>query len=687
MLTSRNLDDQSFEEIVRGAVGRLPWLCPQWTDHNAHDPGITVLELMAWYKEMQQYHMNQFTPELERKLLKLCSVVQRPAQAAVCTVDAPSGDRGRPALSRLTNQEEMTFELLEPIPERRPELGRMCVRQGERLVDVREMLGSGELTFQPFHFGGCDKTEFLLGFSELPEGKLRLWFEVDAPAGTPRTPFSEDGEDPRRLEWDLVGLGPVFPILDETHSLSISGYVELPIPGPWPETEPQGLHWLCVRLPDPGCEEQVRLKWVSAGRYRAAQQETRARSHRFTVEPGPVCQVVLTDSMAQDAALSIFLRTAEGWRQAPGYAAVLRPEGRWVEVDASEAESGTDNLLVVCLDPVRCGDLIFPASGRPGERIFLNLDGRAVLTESMALLCDTLDRDGKVRPMFWHCVEDFYGCGPRDRVFTYDSLRETLTFGDGRHGAVVPRGKGAVLVTDLVLSYCGDGNIPTDAGLVFTSDGCPVRNGPARGGRNRESVETAAARFLRTLNTTSKCVSARDYELRAKDTPGLRVAQAKALPGYDCQSCTPGVHPAVVTVVAIPDSGGRRPMPDERFLNAIRRHLERCRPICVRVEVIPPRYVDIAAAVQLKVQDGLDQREFRRVLEDYLSAEGAGIGGPVCRDAVMVLLQRVPGVLQVRRLDLHPEGADCYRTRDGDLQIPPYAVPCLGTLELELTRI
>ena len=73
MLVSRRLDDQRYDEIVAQAEGRLPWLCPVWTDHNAHDPGITILELMAWYKEMQQYHMNQFTDALRYKLLKLAA--------------------------------------------------------------------------------------------------------------------------------------------------------------------------------------------------------------------------------------------------------------------------------------------------------------------------------------------------------------------------------------------------------------------------------------------------------------------------------------------------------------------------------------------------------------------------------------------------------------------------------------
>ena len=80
MLASRELDDQRYADIVQEAKGRLPWLCPAWTDHNAHDPGITIIELMAWYKEMQQYHMDQVTPAIQSRLLALAGGRARPAQ-------------------------------------------------------------------------------------------------------------------------------------------------------------------------------------------------------------------------------------------------------------------------------------------------------------------------------------------------------------------------------------------------------------------------------------------------------------------------------------------------------------------------------------------------------------------------------------------------------------------------------
>ena len=50
MLRTENLDDQTFAEIVEEAVKSIPTVFPEWTDHNAHDPGITLQELFAWYK-------------------------------------------------------------------------------------------------------------------------------------------------------------------------------------------------------------------------------------------------------------------------------------------------------------------------------------------------------------------------------------------------------------------------------------------------------------------------------------------------------------------------------------------------------------------------------------------------------------------------------------------------------------
>lgn len=65
------LDNLSFEELVDEARSLIPSLSPSWTDHNASDPGMTLIELFAWMSEMLIYRSDQVTPEHQRTFLRL----------------------------------------------------------------------------------------------------------------------------------------------------------------------------------------------------------------------------------------------------------------------------------------------------------------------------------------------------------------------------------------------------------------------------------------------------------------------------------------------------------------------------------------------------------------------------------------------------------------------------------------
>ena len=682
MLKVRNLDDQTFEEIVQAAEGRLPWLCPVWTDHNAHDPGITILELMAWYKELQQYHMNQFTQELQRKLLKLAGAACLPATPASCVVELEAEGPGRPALSRLSTREGIPFELAEDVPARRPAVAQVWVVQGDRRMDVGELLGDRSITFRPFAGTGGERAALQIGFSQLGEGDLRLWFDVVPPEGVQRNPFSSPEQIPRIIHWSCQGSAGTRLVQDDTHALSVSGYVTLRPEGEWPAGE-DGLYWLTLTLEDPGCEEEVRLSGLSAGRYPALQQETWAKTHCFQAPARQDWTARLTDAQAREGDLAVFLRTgADQWQQTGQWQAAVDQEGRVLQLDTSQAaQDGADNVLVVSLDPARSGQLLFDAKGLPGETFFLDLEGRMALTESFTLLCDTLQRDGQIRPALWRCVEDLYACGPRDRVFTYDPLRETITFGDGEHGALLRRGKGAVLAANLTVSHCGGGNIPAGENLTFEDGGQRVRNRAASGGAAAETPDQARARLLKKLSATRKCVSAADYERLTRETPGLRVAAAKALPAYDPEEPAGVSRLPTVTVVAVPAGTAERAIPDRRFLTAVQRHLDQARPIGTWVKVIPPVYVELSIQVSLRGLEEGGELTLERDLKSFLAA--SGIGGTLRAGDVYARVQAAPGVLQVREVDLRTTAPGCYRNGEGDIRLPRQAIPLLKKLEVE----
>ena len=686
MLLSRNLDDQRFEDIVREAVGRLPWLCPVWTDHNSHDPGITILELMAWFKETQQYEMNRVGPDVTRKLLELAGVRLRPERAAECALFIPQDAPGRALYSALETPEGVVFELAEEIPQKRSALLRALIdrpgRKGD--VDVTGMLYDDSV-FQPFEFGGEQGSRLLLDFSERPDEKLRLWFSIVQPEGAPRNEPDADTELPRTLVWEMSGVGAVTPLVDETLALSRSGYVTLPSPKTW-HAQANGSYRLTLSQKEAGCEERVRVNSLSVSRYRSMQTESRARAYRFTTKAMRSCTVEVRSAQARSAETAVFLRTEQGWEQVPDYQLKRGAAGLRITLNAvSAAEDGDENLCVACLDPIRLHDLLFDATGRPGESFRLNLGGKRVLTEHLTLMCQTLCPDGRVRPALWRCVDDLSIYGPRDRVFVYDRRRELLTVGDGAHGALIVPGPGAVMVVEELVSLCSEGNVPANAQLRFTEDGTPVVNAAAYGGCEAETLAEGRGRLLSRLKQTRKCVSAKDYEFHALHTPGLRVAGARALPDFDVRRKHQKT-PACVSVAVLPAGDDETPVPDQRFLAAVARQLERCRSVCIRAEAIPVRYAEMDVSVRLWAEKGFRQETAEAALRAFFAPCGERIGAPADRDELAAALQKLPGILQIDKLEFRGLDQNSYQTAGGELTVMPDTILHLVRMTVSLAK-
>jgi hypothetical protein len=73
-LSIPNLDDIGFNELVADAKAMIPVYDPEWTNYNPSDPGITLVELLAWFSEMVLYRIDQVTEENHLRFLKLLGV-------------------------------------------------------------------------------------------------------------------------------------------------------------------------------------------------------------------------------------------------------------------------------------------------------------------------------------------------------------------------------------------------------------------------------------------------------------------------------------------------------------------------------------------------------------------------------------------------------------------------------------
>ena len=77
-----SLDDRRFQDFVDEAKRQIPRYCPEWTDHNVSDPGITLIELFAWMTEQYIFRLNQVPDKNMLTFLNLIGARLEPAQPA-----------------------------------------------------------------------------------------------------------------------------------------------------------------------------------------------------------------------------------------------------------------------------------------------------------------------------------------------------------------------------------------------------------------------------------------------------------------------------------------------------------------------------------------------------------------------------------------------------------------------------
>lgn len=99
------LDDRTWDQLVRDAVARIKQVSPEWTDLSPGDPGMTLVEVFAYLTEALIYRLNRVPDKLFIEFLRLIGVrLQPPAAASTTllfrrsrgtkgTIDIPRGTR------------------------------------------------------------------------------------------------------------------------------------------------------------------------------------------------------------------------------------------------------------------------------------------------------------------------------------------------------------------------------------------------------------------------------------------------------------------------------------------------------------------------------------------------------------------------------------------------------------------
>ena len=722
-ITLPNLDNRRYQQLLDDTLARIPVHTPEWTNFNASDPGVTLVEMFAFLTESLLYRANQIPERNRKKFLQLLGLPLQPSAPAsgLVTISNLRGPRETITLDpgmevRAGPVPFYTQMGLDVLPVEVLAYVKMkSTGQSPEIVAYYEQLYAsykGETpptrpvlySSQPLSAAGdagfdladastdhCVWLALLAGPKDDPRvirdrigGKtisLGLVPMLDAPGGERRLAPVNDGDAVKpKITIEIPEIPPsgglpasrqpVYRVLQSAAPPEAPTVIQVTLPGAdrlnlWDNLEPleKGVGDLPPTLEDTDQEDRI-ITWLCI-RWPASLQARILWAGINTVaieQRARITHELLPAGNGQPDQMVQLARqpVVPGSVRLTVTAPGADPES-WQEID----DLGYAGPEVPVPDPILPPGVELP-------------------------LAEKAERNSLVN------------------VFTLDAEAGLLRFGDGLRGR--RPAVGASLRVSYEFSVGRQGNVR--AGAINTAPGLqsgltaanPVRTW---GGRDAESAADGEKHILRYIQHVDRLVTRSDFEAIAARTPGVDLGRVEVLPAFNPQLLPnePGDAPGVVTLMVIPKYdrvNPEAPLPTPMFLDAICRHLEPRRLVTTELFLRGPNYVDLWISVGINVaSDQASIAGIRRNVESALRAHLSPLppadtavsdaltplltapGTPVNRgwplrtavaqSALEAVVARVPGIIAVEGLFL-AQGTDA-------------ATPKVEMFALDLPRI
>lgn len=661
-----NLDTRRWADLIEEGRALIPRYAPDWTDHNIHDPGITLMELLAYRIEQMMYRANRVPEQHRRKFLALMGFLPRPPcpaetvlsftlKAGITSQRLPKGLRWMAArrdnipLPFVTACEVILTEAA---------IQKVQVEDESGLTNVTR-LWLENLPIAMFGRNPSEGAAFYIGFDRpLPLNQpVTLWLGLEKPDAEarqhileavclPRPPLLQaascdaETEIPPaeisivlpehhtvRLAWEYYD-GAAWQVIeqveDETHSATLSGAVSLTLPA---DMQPyQESFYLRCRIVN-GVPDAAPVL------HRLVLNAVRVYQKRPVIGQFPIAAGV---TLPEGQTLTVGQTQRLLFRLDGGRITSLEVSENGIEglVIAYQPATDTDDGLLTL-------NMVLVGTGSESPQQIITLPNAPVADGQAQLFLQT--------PSGWLTLQQRPDLDASTGVdFMLDATTGNCTFGDGQRGHLLPlfapvlaryaitEGAAGSILSGASWSLLDDdvnrmllGEAVADAVSRIQSAANPDN---AHSGTNAESLESAAGRAAASfwsherllefagksitldqldrqkgmaLTAPLRATTVLDFERLALDVPGTQVARARAWAGIDpTYPCLQA--PGTVTVVIVPHLPLGRPMPSPGLLRAVKHYLNRRRVVGTRLVVVAPTYTQVAVRAKVKSKSGVN---------------------------------------------------------------------------------
>lgn len=279
----------------------------------------------------------------------------------------------------------------------------------------------------------------------------------------------------------------------------------------------------------------------------------------------------------------------------------------------------------------------------------------------------------------WASVPDFFNSDSSSRHFVLNRRDGTVSFGDGKTGAIPPSGQDNITAS-YKIGGGSDGNVKagavskTEEKIRFIDD---VTNpAPGENGEDQETLDEFVSRAPKQLRDRGVPVTKDGFE-RITLSAAREIAKVQC-----CAGKSETGEPGHVTLIVVPETSQRRPTPSDKLLDQVEEVMEERAPESIVADqsnftVQGPRYAEVSidATVQATgvesttyVQETAESAltEFCHPLTGGLEGDGWEIGMAPEPNAFSACLERTENISRVTDLSVTYEEGGRKITLAGD---------------------
>lgn len=587
-LPTPNLDDLRFQtDLVDEARKRIIRYCPEWTEYNLSDPGITLIELFAWMTELMVYRMNRIPEKNYLKFLEMLGLQRIPASSAAT---------------------ELTFWLsiqlpLSDDPETEPKS--VTIPRG---LEVRS-----ESTKDTIVFTTSRDAEVLPPVLKhvRREQNFNKNYLADMSSADPFLPF--DDTTPKEGDTFYLGFDAKNNIAGHLIRLGFTCLATEAV-GIVPENPPWA--WEC--LTDQGWQE------ITPSKLEGEKDTTGGLNN-----PNGSLVLYLPLSLRNGSVHGLdafWLRCKIRQRDA-------RSQGMYIESPrVAQIQTNAIGIAVPAMHSVSVRhEQLGSSNGEPGQSFTLQNQMILELQPGETLEVEE-SRKGEIVFVPWTQVDDFSSSEPFDRHFMMDMANGVVILGPSvrqANGSVkqygrIPENGRRVRFSAYRFGGGVAGNLPIQSLTTLSSSLAYISRVSnllrADGGRDQETIEELKLRAQRELQAQHRIVTRDDFEQFTKKY-SRSIERARCLTPNESENGTTGAV-SILVVPAVHESLRNYQFKNlnllDEFKKSLRAHLDKYRLMTTSLHIREPRYIGVKVKATIIPQDFIQENDALQRVEDEL---------------------------------------------------------------------